>query len=330
MSDRDELHVDVTERPGPPPPLREAGGGRSRAVGAFVATFALVAFAGVVWFAYDRGLQVGSEGAAPLITADERPAKIRPENAGGMEIPNQDRLVFDALRSEEDRLPRVERLLPPPEEPREPPAPPAATPAPEDGGVPPVVIQQQPQAVPQQGDVDRGAPNQPAPQAAPQQAPQAPPQDDGIPPARVVAPAPTPKVPEAPQENVAAAPAPPPPPPPAPAKPVANEPAPAPAPPPAPAPAPAVAPAPVQQAGSYYVQLAAVRSDEVARQEWNRLKRRYSGQLGSLDVRVQRIDLGAGKGVFYRVQGGRVSEASAREICEALKGQGQGCLVVGP
>lgn len=321
MSDREELHVDVTERPGPPPPLRESGGGRSRAVGAFLATFALVAFAGVVWFAYDRGLQVGSEGAAPLITADERPVKIRPENAGGMEIPNQDRLVFDTLRSEEDRLPRVERLLPPPEEPKEPPAPPAAppaavpAPAAQEGGVPPVVIQQEPQA-----------------QTQPVESPQAAPQDDGIPPARVVAPAPAPKVPlapqiapqTAPQETVAAAPPPPPAPPPAPA---AKEPTPAPAPAPTPPPAPAPA---APQSGSYYVQLAAVRSEEVARQEWNRLKRRYSGQLGSLDVRVQRIDLGAGKGVFYRVQGGRVSEASAREICDALKGQGQGCLVVGP
>jgi hypothetical protein len=291
--DRGRLRVPAEDRPGPPPELRAAGGGRSRAVGAFLATFALVAFAGVVWYAYDRGLHAGSDSAAPVIKADNRPVKIRPEQPGGMDIPNQDKLVFDALRPEEDKLPRVERLLPPPEAPAPPPEMPAVE-----------------------------APAAPAESA-----------DTTIPPARIVTPAPAPVIPQPEQTPAAETPATPPQ--------IAETPAVVPAAPPsAPEPAkvepqPAPTPAPVTQpsapaAGAYRVQLAAVRTEEVAASEWNRLKRRYTDVLGSLTPHYQRIDLGASKGVFYRIQGGDVSETSARDICARLKAQEQACLVINP
>ena len=296
MSDSEErgrLRVPAEDRPGPPPELRTAGGGRSRAVGAFLATFALVAFAGVVWYAYDRGLHAGSESTAPVIKADNRPVKIRPEQPGGMEIPNQDKLVFDALRPEDDKLPRVERLLPPPEAPAPPPEMPAVE-TPE-------------------------APAEPA--------------DTTIPPARIVTPAPAPVVPQPEQTPAAETPA---------TQPqIAETPAAAPAAPltapeptkvepkPEPKPAPTAQPA-APAAGAYRVQLAAVRTEEVAVSEWNRLKRRYSDVLGALTPHYQRIDLGASKGIFYRVQGGDVSQTSAQDICARLKAQEQACLVINP
>ena len=64
--------------------------------------------------------------------------------------------------------------------------------------------------------------------------------------------------------------------------------------------------------------------------EWNRLKRRYSDVLGALTPHYQRIDLGASKGIFYRVQGGDVSQTSAQDICARLKAQEQACLVINP
>jgi hypothetical protein len=317
-NDRGRLSVPADERPGPPPELRTVGGSRSRALGAFLATFALVAFAGVVWYAYDRGLHAGSEIAAPVIKADSRPVKIRPEQPGGMEIPNQDKLVFDALRPEEDQLPRVERLLPPPE---------APAPRPE-------------------------APVVEAPAAAPAAAADTSetPAEASIPPARVVTPAPapaipapaisaeeppTPQAPAAPQtpaasappaENPAVAAAPPPPAPKAP-EPVVVAPKPEPRTEPAAVPVPATA---QPAAGAYRIQLAAVRSEEVAASEWARLQRRYSDVLGALSPHYQRIDLGASKGIFYRVQGGDISETSAQDICARLKAQDQACLVVAP
>lgn len=75
--------------------------------------------------------------------------------------------------------------------------------------------------------------------------------------------------------------------------------------------------------------MAALRSEDAARGEWRRLQQRYDRELGGLELRVQRVDLGS-RGVFFRVQGGSVSEAAARGICARLEEQGQACLVVAP
>ena len=126
------------------------------------------------------------------------------------------------------------------------------------------------------------------------------------------------------------------PPPPAPAP----KPAPAPtqlAPQPAPAPKPAPAPAPTPKpqtaaapSGDYRIQLGAFRDEAAANSEWNRISNRHEDVLGGLTLRLQRVDLGAGKGIFHRVQGGMVSSAEARRICAVLSERQQPCLVVRP
>ena len=58
-------------------------------------------------------------GTVPLIRADERPTKVRPERPGGMEIPDRDKLIYHPTR------PVVEHLLPGPEKPLPRPVPPA-------------------------------------------------------------------------------------------------------------------------------------------------------------------------------------------------------------
>ena len=63
----------------------------------------------------------------PLIRANLGPVKVRPENPGGMQVPDQDKLVYDRMRGDE-KPPEVERLLARPEPPLPPPT--ATPPAP--------------------------------------------------------------------------------------------------------------------------------------------------------------------------------------------------------
>ncbi len=77
-----------------------------------------------------------------------------------------------------------------------------------------------------------------------------------------------------------------------------------------------------------YIQLGSYRNTEGAAQDWGRLKKKHADILGSLQMRTQRVDLGS-KGVFNRLQAGKVSEAKAKEICETLKSSNPGgCIVV--
>ncbi len=107
----------------------------------------------------------GGRREVPLIRADEGPIKKRPEDPGGMAIPNQDKLVYEALRGIEGEE-RVEILLPPPEEPL-----PAPTPAePDAAPEPPVEIatpEPEPEAPPAPEPAAEVAVVEPEPKAAP-------------------------------------------------------------------------------------------------------------------------------------------------------------------
>lgn len=81
--------------------------------------------------------------------------------------------------------------------------------------------------------------------------------------------------------------------------------------------------------GTHFVQLASVRDEAAARAEWKKLQATHN-VLGPLPLHVQRADLGE-RGVFFRIQGGPVSEAEAREVCKAVQSKTPGgCLVVKP
>jgi cell division septation protein DedD len=87
---------------------------------ALITVTAMAVFAGGLWFAYVEGARHGAapQTAAtgenvPLIRADQRPTKVKPDQPGGMDVPDRDKLVF----SERAGGPQVERLLPPPERP---------------------------------------------------------------------------------------------------------------------------------------------------------------------------------------------------------------------
>jgi hypothetical protein len=118
--ERTDLYADPREEEYAPRPRRLLR------VGGALAVMAL--FAGGLWFAYAQGIRHGSSpgdgGDIPLIRADTRPMKIKPENPGGMQIPDRDMLIYGQQR------PQVEHLLPPPEQPMARPAPPPPLPKP--------------------------------------------------------------------------------------------------------------------------------------------------------------------------------------------------------
>ena len=67
-----------------------------------------------------------------------------------------------------------------------------------------------------------------------------------------------------------------------------------------------------------------MRSEDAARQEWDRIRRTNADLLGSISAIPVRADLGD-KGVFYRIQTAPV--ADAERICGELKRRNVGCIV---
>jgi cell division protein FtsN len=298
-----------------------------------VAAVALTAFAAFSWYAYDRATRPGGEVAAPLIKAEEGPTRVRPETPGGMEVPHQDKLVYERL-ARGGPEPESGRLLPPPETllPRPMPAPaagpgtgaakvevligPVQPPKPpirvEDAPTAPAERPSAPALAPAAGpetsprDADEGA------DVAPPEPPTGPETGEGAGASKEVAlaapepPAPPTAAPEAPASLAAGGPA-------QPKTEVATA-----------VPGPEAAAGP---AGAYRVQMGAFRSRDAAERERTRLTKTYPDLLGSLSVTVESVDVGA-KGVFHRVRGGPLTKQAAAELCAELQRHKAGCFVV--
>lgn len=253
------------------------------------------------------GKRTGGAGI-PVIKADERPIKIRPDDRGGMQVPNQDKLVYERMEQGEGDS-KVERLLPPPEQPQ----------VPVKGAVPvdaqaakaaatEVLRPAQQATQPRQPVAEMPKPvAAPAPQVV--QAPVAP-----------VAPAPatggyvpTQSRTAAPAKVMPASPA-------APAKTMA-------APPPVVASAPPVtAVSKMPASGDWLIQLGALRTAPDADKEWGRIQRANHDLLGVLKPDVVRVELGE-KGTFWRLRAGPLSEPAAKQLCNELKARNQGCII---
>ncbi len=267
----------------PHPPVRRFG---FLFILSVLTVVALAAAAG--WYFLGAGLFVSEEPGIPLITAEPGPVKVRPDDPGGLDVPNRDKLVYERMRGG-NLGGRVERLLPPPETPLVPPKR-KTVPAPRqiaETEKPPKKVTA---VVPSAADVNKVKPPTPAP-----------------PPPKSANPTqsfktlkeaePVKKVPE-PAEK---------------AKAVEKE---------------KIKGGP--KAG-YRVQLAAVRSQERAKQEWARLTKKHSDLLGGFSLTVVKADLGPKKGIFYRLRAGPVpSEDAARRLCTLLAKRKVGCLIVRP
>jgi SPOR domain len=276
-------------------------------------------FAGGLWFAYIEGVRHGGRsaesGEIPLIRADVRPFKVKPENPGGMPAPNGDMLIYGEQR------PGVEHLLPPPEQPMArpvPPPPPApAVAAPPPQGATTAVEAPLPATA---------TPAQPAPAAA--TAAVLPP-GSAAPHPRMAAPAATTPQPARPQPSAAHA---------TPAA-VAHRPQ------PAtdliaqrieelglvPSDRPASRTAGRSGAGrspAWRLQLGSVRSESEAHGQWERLKHSNPDLLGRLSAVAVRAEVGD-KGVYYRIQAGPFSDASAADrACSELRARHLACMPV--
>jgi hypothetical protein len=102
----------------------------------------------------------------------------------------------------------------------------------------------------------------------------------------------------------------------------------------APAAAPATRPAAIMQpapakpgSGGVRLQLGAVKSPDLARREWQRLKEANADLLGDVPGFAIPTDLG-GKGVYYRIETAPFADrAAAERICDVLKQRGSECVL---
>ncbi|HLZ67654.1 MAG TPA: SPOR domain-containing protein [Aliidongia sp.] len=296
----DGLSIDPSERPyyaGEDEPRR------SGIIRNILVVCVMVACAGAIYFAYNKGKQAGGAtgGAVPLIRADQDPTKKKPDDAGGS-TPDQDKLVYNP---NDPNGAKVERLLPPPEQPLPKPAPTPAPGALEDLPVQNIAPAAAPQAAPPTAAAGV-ATNNASQQANATGLMTAPPGAKAV--AGIeIPPAPPPQTVQTPSgKPVTLAP------PQTAARPV-----------PAPTPAPAAA-----AGGPLRVQIAATKDEASARAEFARLQKAHADLLGNLSATVVKADLGD-KGTFYRIQAGPIADkAQADKLCTQLKPLGIGCIVV--
>jgi len=282
---------------------------------------AAVAGAGAWWIfdgQYSTMFAGNSDGQVPTVHAEISPVKIKPENPGGMDVPNQDKLVYERLGQEPTEQ-RVESLLPEPEKPMPKPEPQAeeknepmqekavtAPEPPKPPAVPTKEVVEQKLAAAQEPKVVS-----PTPTAKEVAAVEEPKPAEIAKPMELKEPAAAPKE----VESVSA---------PAPSQPPKVEAK------PKAEPKPAPKTTSVDISKSYQVQLAAVRSTATAQSEWQRMQKKFPAQLEGLQLNVVKADLGK-KGIFYRLRAGPVADANAaKAICDALKAKKAGCLVVRP
>lgn len=290
-----DLRTDRGSRPVPSQPEARMSSPK-KTVAAVVALGAVAAFGIGIWFAYDQGVKRGASGAPPLVRAEQGPAKVAPENPGGMQVPNQDKQIYERIGGNDGQSAsgsQIERLLPPPERPTATPTSPSVT----------VPMRPAPSSVPNQAPASQtatGIPNRTdAPSATPLPgAPAAQPQAS-TPPAQSAAKNVTESAAASRRAPAAAA---------------------------APAPAPTVAAPP---GGSAKVQLASLKDRAAAQSTWTQLQKKYGDLLGNLTPSYESVDI-PGKGSFVRLQAGPLKDRSAAQnICEQLSAKKQGCIVVG-
>jgi hypothetical protein len=286
------LSIDPSERPyyaGEEEPRR------SGIIRNILVVAVMVACAGAIYFAYNKGKQSAGAngGAVPLIRADQDPTKKKPDDAGGS-TPDQDKLVYNP---NDPNGAKVERLLPPPEQPLPKPAP--APGALEDLPVQNVAPAAAPQAAPPTAAT--GVATNTASQQANSTGLMTAPPGAKAAPGIEIPPAPPPQQTQMPTQTAQVAPA----------KPIP------------------LTPKPAEAAsGPLRVQIAATKDEPSARAEFARLQKAHADLLGNLSATVVKADLGD-KGVFYRIQAGPIADkAQADKLCSQLKPLGIGCIVV--
>jgi len=325
---------------------------RSRPLVVLLGIVVLAAFAGVVWVAYNQGVKHG-QGGVPILSADAGPTRI--EADGATTEPKDvaadksyDRLFGDASEQQEN-------VLPPAEQPRAvattaDPATPEETDASAAGGpAATVVTDLQPPGADPRMDSNTGvtgiAPSAPQPISSAPPTPLASGSEDitnSLPPVESVpVPSAPTRVAEAPVKpagpKILTAPAAAKPavatpavtmpikPPPAPI--VETIPTPAPSEAPTALTSPSESPAPVSTGGSVMIQLGSFPNDKLAAGAWSKIKSSNQELLGDYKPTIKSAEI-EGKGTWFRLRvGGFADKATAANVCEQLKANGQACII---
>jgi cell division septation protein DedD len=289
MADRikvsEEAHGDE------PPPPRAGRNWRLIAGCALVVVLAVAAAVTAGRWLFGGSEQVARTAAeAPLVKADDAPVKVRPENPGGMQVPNRDMLVYRRLEGASEPPP-VERLLPGAEQPVVPPRP-VAAPGREPEPEPEAMDAEADSATAGERPEMEAFPN-PVTEVEDEAATPEPPRVAAIPPrpVKTVKPEPAPVV----------------------EKPAANP-----------------IPAPVPAGGAYQVQLAALSSRDHAQASWSRLSKKHADVLGGLKADILRADLGEKGVIYRLRAGPAGDETAARSLCASLVARKVDCIVVRP
>lgn len=269
---------------------------RWKLLGGVLALVIVLGFGIGIWYAYDQGVKKGVRLAPPIIKADSQPVKEKPEDPGGMDIPNQDKKVFEVLepRKKEEK---VEKLMIPPEEVvKEAPPVDIAEDAPAKiaNGASETLM-----AKPEEAIKETVKEAKTAIEAK---------KEDVLAeaPAKVEAPKTVP-------EKIV--------------KEAAKKAEPVPAKTPVGANKPASVPEPATDGAVYRVQLGAFRSRDAAEKAWVSIGKKHRVLLDDARYRVSSKEV-KGKGVFYRLQVGNFpKKADASDLCRRLKAEKQDCLV---
>lgn len=292
--------------------------------GSILMTAAILVLVSVIWLSYIGEPKTVSEEDLPLIRANTQNVKSLPEEAGGMEIPNQDSTIFNALKEQAPSVPKVENLL-------------AnndveiidrskISDAPINLNDPQAVREAMIRKAEEHARALQESADLPETGTFPEPTPSDTTPEETLDYVRSVLDRPTPTVATAPVEKTIHAVTKPP------SKPAVK----AVAPKVTKTPQAVAKPAPVAKSTApatgpqKYVQLGSFKSQSAAQDHWAKVKKDFPNDLGNLTLRVQRADLGA-KGVYFRVQAGSVAESKAKSICAAINAKRAGsCLTVKP
>ena len=105
--------LDASERPTPPPLKSEKSKSFGLKISIFIGIFGVVSISGLVWFALNQGDLIGERQDLPLVKAENSPIRVKPDNPGGLEVPNRDRLILKNLETANpSKLGVPEKLIP--------------------------------------------------------------------------------------------------------------------------------------------------------------------------------------------------------------------------
>jgi hypothetical protein len=300
------------------------GAGRKLITGLF-ALLSIALFIGVVVFGYKASQQGGTGDVVPLLKASADPVKVAPDEPGGMDVPDQDKEVFNAIGSHAPAA-EAENLVAEPVAPELPDLQDddtdtgvvAETVSPPAAGQPEVLMERLPEQKTVVKKVEASKAVQPV-SAEP-----------------VVAEKPAPAVVEPAKEPVAVHPE-------QTLADVQQQVEQALAQPETPPAAPQQQPAPAAKEGkasvmdldstlekSYRIQLGSLKDRASAVASGQKIFSKNKELLSAYYILVEEANLGA-KGTYYRVQVGPFeNKAAAGKVCDSLKGAGQDCMVVSP